>query len=396
MDLSAATDGVGCAKLEEQTERGEQRISTMYQNDRGELVKALRRLAEAHYATESTASAVAEGMRRDSDFDADVRSLLEYWAPVQRPAPIEPTTATILLSDVRGFTELMAAYPAPMMVDLLNRYFSVMCDSVERYGGRIDKFMGDSVMAVFGVPETREDDLERALACAVDMQQGMVRLNQGHSLRGEPEMHAGIALSTGPVMAGTFGPARYGAFTVMGDAVNLASRIESFSLRGQVLISDAVHEGAASFVEVGPANRVCPKGVLEPVTLFPLRAVQYKGRFEVPSVEPRKSPRVKVDLDALFRQVQAKRLADNEFAGQVKDIGYFGLSAELPEQLPDLAELAIEFPQAGRQWPGYLYARVLRATPAGTRYRTSLEFTALDTPAHRAVKSLVDDRLWHR
>jgi adenylate cyclase len=383
----------------------------MYQSERDALVAALHRLAEAHYdrcsAGDLTASGQsaapgkgsskmkAGGAGADSGLHGDMLALLEGWVPIQRRAPIEPVTATVLISDIRGFTGLMATNPPSVMVRLLDRYVSLMCSSVERYGGRVDKFMGDSVMAVFGVPRARNDDLQRALACAVDMQHGMARLNQVHRQAGDPELHSGIAVSTGRVMAGTFGPERHGSYTVIGDTVNLAARMESFSLRGQVLISEAVHASAAHFVEVGPANQVQPKGVIEPVTLYPLKAVHFQGRYEVPSMEPRKSPRVRVDLDALFREVQAKRVAATEFNGQVKDIGYFGLSAELPQLLPSLSELAIELPWVGRERPGYLYARVLRAAPAGPRYRTSLEFTAVDTPAHRAVKSMVDEHLWH-
>ncbi len=315
--------------------------------------------------------------------------------PSVPPRPVVSTQVTILLADIRGFTALLEAYSASLMVDLLNRFFATMCDAVERYGGRLDKFMGDSVMAVFAGGQT-DDHLRRALACAAVMQQNMVRLNRGHEHRGEPELFAGIAVHTGTVMAGTFGPPRHRTDTVIGEAVNLASRMESFSLRGQVLISEAVQAAADGWVELGPANQVRPKGVDRPVTIYPMRAVHYLDRLVVPTVEPRQSPRVRVDLDALFRRIRSKRVADEPFVGHVDDIGYFGLSAELPRALPTLSEIAVELPLANSWKPSQLYARVVRSVPEGRAYRTNLEFTVVDTPAHRHVKALVDDSLWRR
>jgi adenylate cyclase len=309
--------------------------------------------------------------------------------------PIVEADATILLADIRGFTALMAAYPPPLMARLLNRFFTAMCGIVERYDGHVDKFMGDAVMAVFGVPRHQPDHLQRALACAAAMQHAMLRLNRGHQLRGEPALYVGIAINTGSVMAGSFGPRRHLEYTVIGDAVNLAARIESFSLRGQVLISAAAHAAARDLIEVGPPNHVRPKGAQGLVTLYPLLAVRHQGRITVPAVEPRQSPRVEVDLDAVFRQVEAKRLAEDQFIGRIRDLGYHGLSADLPMALPGLTELAILLPSVPMlQSGGALYARVLRVAPMATGFRTSLAFTVYDTPEHRKVKSLVDERLW--
>ncbi|MCG6940661.1 MAG: PilZ domain-containing protein [Thiohalocapsa sp.] len=311
--------------------------------------------------------------------------------------PIVETEATILLADIRGFTALMEAHPPRLMARVLNRFLAAMCAAVDRYEGHIDKFIGDSVMAVFGVPQRRPDDLRRALACAAAMQQAMVRLNQGHRQRGEPALYAGIAVHTGAVMAGSFGPPRHNAYTVIGETVNLVARMEAFSLRGQVLISEAAHARAAAWIEVGQANLVQPKGAARPLTLYPLRAVEHRGQLTVPAVEPRRSPRVRVQLEAVFRRVQAKRVDIERFTGRVRDIGYNGLSAELPIALPSLTELAIRLPMMSvGPFCGDLYARVLRAAPEAVGYRTSLAFTSVDTPAHRQVKALVDEGLWRR
>ncbi len=332
----------------------------------------------------------------DPGLHLDLKPASQGEGPLER-LPIVETQVTVLLADIRDFTALMEAYPPRLMARLLNRFLAAMCAIVDRYDGYVDKFMGDSVMAVFGVPRRRPDDLLRALACAASMQQALAKLNQRHHRRGEPALYAGIAVHLGAVMAGSFGPPRHNAYTVIGDTVNLAARIEAFSLRGQVLISEAAYAQAAGWIEVGSGNLVQPKGATRPLTLYPLRTVTYGVQLRVPSVEPRKSPRARVSMDAVFRPVQAKRVDAEGFHGHVRDIGYHGLSADLPVALPSLTELAIRLPQMSLgPGCGDLYARVLRTVPEATGYRTSLAFTSEDTPAHRYVKALVDEQLWRR
>ena len=139
---------------------------------------------------------------------------------------------TLLLSDIRGFSEITSSYPAKDVIHMLNRYFDCMGTIIARYDGHIDKFMGDSILALFGIPEAREDDVERALACAIAMQVAMTDLNRENQTLGMPELYMGIALNTGTVVAGEVGSKHYNEYTVIGDEVNLVSRIESHCLRG--------------------------------------------------------------------------------------------------------------------------------------------------------------------
>jgi adenylate cyclase len=307
------------------------------------------------------------------------------------------TDATVLLADIRGFTALTQSLPAETIITMLNEFFSMMCDIIERYGGAVDKFMGDSVMAVFGVPERKPDDLPRALACAVEMQQGMLRLNELHQSRGRPSLFVGIAISTGRVMAGSFGSRVHSEYTVIGDAVNLAARMESFSLRGQVLLSEATRSAAGDCIEIGGVNQVRVKGMSQPLSLYELRAMKGEQPMPVPRVEMRRSPRIAVTLDAMFRQIEAKRVAAEQFVGRVSDIGYFGMSADLPVGLPAYAEVVINLaPDLGLDPAPDIYARVLRTRPIGQGFRTSMEFTAIGTPGHSQVKEFVDSVLWRR
>ncbi|GAB0149271.1 hypothetical protein McPS_20110 [Marichromatium sp. PS1] len=309
--------------------------------------------------------------------------------------PIVATEATVVIADIRGFTALVESQPVEVMVRLLNRFFTRMVELVTRYGGVVDKFMGDSVMAVFGVPERRDDDLLRALACAVEMQRAMVALNRDHRAWNEPSLYAGVAVSSGRLMAGSFGSPLHNEYTVIGDPVNLAARIENYSLRGQVLLSESAQAGAGSHIEIGAVNQVTVKGKTGPVTLYELKAVDWPQRLEVPEVEPRKAPRISVDFPVEFRQVVAKRILSESFVGKVHDLSYYGMSADLPMVLPPCTEILLSLaPEIGSGKAMEVYARVLRSRHDKGSYRTSLEFTAIDTPSHRRVKRYVDHMLW--
>lgn len=318
---------------------------------------------------------------------------LDGWA--SESAPIVETEATILIADIRGFTALLESYSGMQMVVLLNRFFALVSQVIQRHGGVIDKFMGDSVMALFGAPERRPDDLLRALACAVDIQLAMVDFNRENDRGGEPRLYVGIAVSTGDVMAGAFGSELHREYTVIGDPVNLAARIEGYTLRGQVLLSESCYAAAQPHIEVGGVNEVMVKGKSEPVKLYDLKAVNYPRTLVVPEIEIRKSPRILVDFPVVFRKVEAKRIMSERFVGTVNDLGYFGLSADLPLILPTYSEILMSLtPEFGAESPVEVYARVLRATRNEGGYRTNLQFTTIDTPGHRKVKQYIDQILW--
>ncbi len=135
----------------------------------------------------------------------------------------EMREATILFADIRGFTPLAEELGARAVVSLLNEYFSYMTDVITAQGGVVDKFIGDGLMALFGVPTSHGDDADRAVAAARDMQRALRLLNER---RVAPVLRIGIGLATGPVVAGQIGAPDRMNYTVVGDAANLAARIE--------------------------------------------------------------------------------------------------------------------------------------------------------------------------
>ncbi len=226
---------------------------------------------------------------------------------------------TILLSDIRGFTSLAETYSAMTVMDMLNRYFSVMTDVIVQHGGTIDKLMGDSIMVLFGAPNTADDDVERALACAVGMQQAMSDFNEQNLALGLPELFMGIGINSGDVVAGPVGSKHHREYTVIGDEVNLVSRIEAQSLRGQILISEGSYQLAKDYVLVGQPNRVQVKGKRVPVNLYELLWTTRPRAMTVPRREIRKSPRIQVSMPCVFQRVEGKKVVSERFQGEVID-----------------------------------------------------------------------------
>jgi adenylate cyclase len=182
----------------------------------------------------------------------------------------ENQVVTILFSDIRGFTRLSEHMEPQFVVELLNEYFTEMTDLIFETGGTLDKYLGDGIMAVFGAPLTRPDDAWRSAKTAIEMQRALVLLNRDWEARGRPSVQMGIGINTGPVTAGNIGSSRRMDYTVIGDAVNLASRLCANAAGGQILVSEFAFNQLGGTI---PAERLEPirvKGKTEPVEIYQL------------------------------------------------------------------------------------------------------------------------------
>ena len=301
---------------------------------------------------------------------------------------------TIVMSDIRGFTSLVETLPAMTMMELLNRYFSHMTDVVMQHGGTIDNLMGDSMMVLFGAPHAGADDVARAISCAVDMQRAMSEFNQQNSELGLPDMYMGIGINSGNVIVGALGSDYHREYAVVGDAVNITSRIEAQSLRGQVLMSEITYGMAKSFVQVGEPNKVMVKGKRDALCLYDLIAITKPKAITVPRREVRKSPRVAVNMRCYFYQLVGKLVDGEAFQGEVIDLGYNGLLMQSPIELEPLSEIkmAVSLQLLGTDTTD-IYARVVKVDKAEDGILCGLEFTSIDDVGQQAIKQFVDNQL---
>src|SRR5207302_1701624 len=136
---------------------------------------------------------------------------------------------SVLFSDIRGFTTVTENGEAEDIVAQLNEYFSTMVDVVFRHGGTVDKFVGDMVMALFGAPLDDANHAEHAVDAALEMIDELLKLNEKWTAEGRPSLDIGIGINTGPMIAGNIGSEAIMSYTVIGDAVNLGSRLESLN-----------------------------------------------------------------------------------------------------------------------------------------------------------------------
>ncbi|HEY2630382.1 MAG TPA: adenylate/guanylate cyclase domain-containing protein [Usitatibacter sp.] len=297
---------------------------------------------------------------------------------------------TILLADLRGFTAISANYPAVIVLELLNRCFIRMSEIIFQHHGAIDKFMGDSILAIFeSGPNPGEDAVRRAVGCAVEMQIEMEELNRRHREEGWPEMYFGIGINSGRVMSALLGSDLYSEHTVIGDEVNLASRIESFSLRGQILVSDSTHRRCHEWVKTGDPMDVFVKGKSTMVVLREVLGIPSLGR-EVPRQEVRRSPRVAVALPMHYQQVENDVVLPEVLAGRVLDIGYHGVLAEIERPVAQFGELVLEFdvPLVGKRVRD-LYGKVVKSLPHAARTRVGIEFSSMSMENKATIQMFV-------
>lgn len=144
---------------------------------------------------------------------------------------------TVVFADITSFTTLLDSNPVEQVVEVLNRFFETVVPVIFKHGGMLDKFLGDGVMAVFGIPDETDMDPVKAIHCAVDIQQGVNELKEKLVADGLFSIEVCIGISTGLVVAGNIGSQEQMNYTVIGEPVNLAQRLESISSPGEIIVS---------------------------------------------------------------------------------------------------------------------------------------------------------------
>ncbi|MBI3271326.1 MAG: adenylate/guanylate cyclase domain-containing protein [Planctomycetes bacterium] len=258
--------------------------------DAERLEDALRDLADARALAEAAGSALlAEELRGQAEElrerHAAQAVLSRYMEPriaarllargPRRLAGNVQQDVTLLFSDIRGYTTLTERLGPHETVAFLNEHFTAMTEEIALQGGTIDKFIGDAVMAVFGDPgRPRPDDPERAVRAALGMSRRRRELNEQRAALGMEPIRIGIGIDTGPVVMGNIGSPRRQAFTVIGDAVNVAARLEALTkeLKTEILLSGAVSGRIGHVLRTRPLGSFDLKGRVGKVDVFTVEA----------------------------------------------------------------------------------------------------------------------------
>ncbi len=194
------------------------------------------------------------------------------------------TTATILFSDIRGFTTLTEELGAQGTVSLLNEYFTIMVDCIQKEGGMLDKFIGDAIMAAFGVPMAHDDDEDRAVRSAIAMIRALNTWNIKRLGEGKKPVRMGIGLNTDTIVSGNIGSPRRMDYTLIGDGVNLASRLESLckQYHASILISENTYRRLRGTYRIREVDSVQVKGKTETVGIYEI--LDYHDEKTFPNV----------------------------------------------------------------------------------------------------------------
>jgi adenylate cyclase len=153
----------------------------------------------------------------------------------------ERRTVTVLFADLRGFTAMSENLDQEQVVEILNGYFSRVTPIIFKHQGTLDKFMGDGLLAFFGAPISHDDDPLRAVQTAIDIISELGKINIQNKAKNWPPLHVSIGINAGEVVAGYIGSEEHMNYTVIGDAVNVASRIETAADYDEILISDSIY-----------------------------------------------------------------------------------------------------------------------------------------------------------
>ena len=244
-----AENGVDADLLAELTNEDLKDLGVHRLAERKRLLKAIAQLGDGENAPEGTPASpvAADGERRQ---------------------------VTVLFADLAGYTRLAGELGAEATLSLLNRYFETVDGIVESYGGKVDKHIGDSVMAVFGAPIAHDDDPLRAIRTAVEIHEAMEKLSAEAGRR----LLAHVGIASGQVVASGAGSEAHREYTVIGNSVNLASRLQDRAESGETLISEALYRAVAEEVDSEPLGEVSVKGMDEAVRIWRVKSLSGAGR----------------------------------------------------------------------------------------------------------------------
>jgi class 3 adenylate cyclase len=177
------------------------------------------------------------------------------------------------MADIRGFTHMSSHRDPEEVMTIVNNFLTPMTEVILRHGGTIDEFIGDAILALFGAPRAIEDHAATAVACAIEMQQAMSRVNELNREAGLPEVETGIAINSGEVVVGNIGSEMRAKYGVVGHNVNFTARIESYTDGRQILISDRTRDICGTRLSVSGEKSFQPKGFDSPVTVYEVEGI---------------------------------------------------------------------------------------------------------------------------
>lgn len=300
----------------------------------------------------------------------------------------EKRTVTVLMSDLRGFSTLAERLAPERVVELINIYLGAMAEVIGRYGGMIDEFIGDAILAVFGAPVWREDHARRAVACALSMQLAMAEVNARVRSLGVTKLEMGIGVHTGEVIVGNIGSTKRAKYGVVGSNVNLAARIEAATVGQEVLISEATASMMRPLLKVDRQFAISAKGARAPVQLFSVIGLGGSYNLNLPhQAERLVALGTSLPVDC-FLMTESKQSSADSSAGELIAVSLKGATLRCPDSLAPNQNLRVRLGAiAGAAGPWDGYVKVMQ--PAEVPGTWIIRFTSLPPEAEQRLRALV-------
>jgi adenylate cyclase len=292
----------------------------------------------------------------------------------------ENREVTFLVSDLRGFTALTSSLSPNEVIEIMNRYFEFMVKIIARYRGTVSEFMGDGILAFFGAPLYADDDPERAVACAVEMQNALVAVNAEQRQLKLPQLAMGIGIDTGEVVVGNIGSEQRASYGAVGTPINAAYRIESFTVGGQILISPNTYDRVHSDLTIIGTKEVKFKGLAQAVCLYDVGGIGDPYQVFLPEKKEVPMKRLNSPLPIECFLIEGKTVSDNVVTGHITCLGQNAADVALDRAIAAYANLRILLASPEAAGLSEFYAKVISQevsdeTPSDNSRR--LEFTSM-------------------
>ncbi len=300
----------------------------------------------------------------------------------------EAREITILMSDVRGFSALSADMRPDVLIDILNVYLSRMIDTLLEFEGVVNEIIGDGILAFFGAPVEMEDHSARAVACALKMQRAIEEVNAQNKERGYPILEMGIAVVTGNVVVGNIGSDKRCKYGAVGADVNLAGRVESLALGGQVLINRSTYEKVADQVIIRDSFSVEMKGLPNPVEVYDVVGISGTYGIQLNTVEE-EAVELRTPVPALLQRLSEKVVHHEETDVTIRSISLSSTVFSCPSDLAprDDVKCTLVSHQTG-DLIGELYAKIASVKQSDGMNLVTARFTSLSSGAEDFIRKL--------
>ena len=294
----------------------------------------------------------------------------------------EAREITLMMSDLRGFTALTANMKPEKVITFLNRYLGKMVDILMAHRGVIDEIIGDGILAFFGAPESLEDHTARAVACALEMQTAMAEINAENQKEGLARLEMGIAVHTGTVVVGNIGSETRSKYGAVGADVNFTGRMESYTVGGQVLVSDAVVKKLEKTINIKDTLSVRMKGMPEKIVLYDVNGMNNKivlpEKSEIP--EPLPKP-----VQVLIQRLNKKTLDSKEIRARITHTSQTSAIIETADAVDQWEDIHVSLLNG----MGEFYGKVIKVTSLNdNNWEALVRTTSLSPEAYPLFSSI--------